>query len=1082
RQVLAQTASAVQYLHHIGALHCDIKCTNLMITSSRRAVLLDLGLAVREDGPNTEPGTFQYSAPEVIRGEGHTRASDWFSFGLMIYEVIAGHFELGYTDNEAGQRVLDTEDIRRQLKQAPADIVDLCCELLADQPDDRPEGNEVVERLGGELNNRLSWTHFVGRDEPLHQLQQAASELATDKSSSWILEGESGIGKTSLIQRWVQSLSSSDHFILHASCFRQDQTPNRLANSVLQQIFFKLQSLPDSVWKPELEKRIDSISKVFPQVKQLVEPGQYFSPPESRPAATSQVESLAFAMLTEWMQTINALRPFVIIVDDAQWADRASLSWLQRYASNPQFNVMLVMADETSGLVFESLFGEELPSDQEQSPLTRLPLDSLTKAQSRELIERAFETTDLTPSPRIIDNLIERGQGSPFLLEELFYTYTYYANRDGISDDDWLHRSMLGSIRSRFSLLPSRAEVILQYLAVAGRPMTFHQIETVTRIQPKSLQKLLNVLENQGWVSVRISQMESSIDIAHEKFRQTILSTLPTERLKRRHARLARMLSTNVPPPWSRMGEHFWLAEQFREAAACYLQAAQRAYATGASKEALEFLERAKHPLADRNATESRQFKLLEANCLAGQGSAKAAARLYEQLAQTSDPEETPSLNAKTSEAWIHAGYIEDAMQSVSALLKDLAISDLQKSRRAKLRLLWKLSQRESPKLFLDSEGTEPFDELYATLNRLGFPMTFLDNQLGPDIILRMKDFARSRGNDADKAIAALHYSILLLLTSRRRRLEAIEWLRVGRDLAQKSQTPAAIGRYYFCYWLLYIQKGQRGAGLKWIDRSLSVFSQDPQRCHWEIQFVQWCMLGSFHDVAAFKELRKRSLRLRQHAIDSGDSMSQYLMHVLYAHESDLIEDDLEAAQNTLGIAQRAITSRSFQMPRFYLWLTECRHQLYAGNAESALHILVTDWDRMKQAYLLSHSHNLWLALKLKACCDLANKNYHQTLRTAGKLKRLKDRVYQAHGTAIDLVAQAALGRPGNLELWLETAQTLEILGQKVDALGLRWHASLQFDSAQNDDASVGLETLVGEGVRNPHQFMNLVLPLPELG
>ncbi|MFN3192466.1 MAG: serine/threonine-protein kinase PknK [Aureliella sp.] len=1084
RQVLAQAASAVQYLHHIGALHCDIKCTNLMITSSRRAVLLDLGLAVREDSPNTEPGTFQYSAPEVVRGDGHSRSSDWFSFGLMIYEVIAGGFELRYTDGLAGQRVLDIEDVRRQMKHAPEEIVDLCCDLLADQPDERPEGNEVVERLGGELKNRMSWTHFVGRQKPLEKLQQASTALASGTSSSWIIEGESGIGKSSLIKRWLRSLPQSEYFVLHASCFRQDQTPNRLANSLLQQIFFKLQPLPESIWKPELEIRVESISKVFPQVKQLLEPGQYFSPPESRPNASAQMESQAFAMLSEWMQTINALRPFIIVVDDAQWADRASLSWLRRYASDHQFNVMLVIVDETSGLVFDSLYGEQLSSNEESIQTTRLQLDSLTEEESNELVARAFETTELSPSPRIINNLIERSQGSPFLLEELFHTYAYYANRDGISDDDWLHRSMLGSIRSRFSLLPTRAELILQYLAVAGRPLTFHQIETVTRLQPKSLQKLLNVLENQGWVSVRTSQIESSIDIGHEKFRQTILSTLPSERLKRRHARLARMLSTNVPPPWSRMGEHFWLADQFREAAACYLQAAQRAYATGALKEALEFMERAKHPLADRNDTESRQFKLLEANCLAGQGNAKAAARLFEQLAKTSEPSETPSLNAKTSEAWIHAGFMEDAMESVSSLLRDLSISDLRKSRRSKLRLIWKLSRRESPQHFLHSKSSaEPFDELYGTLNRIGFPMTFLDNQLGPDIILRMKDFAGTNGNEADKAIAALHYALLLLLTSRRRRREAIAWLRVGRILARRSQVPAAMGRYYFCYWLMYIQKGQRGAGLRIIDRSLDAFSQDPERCQWEIQFIQWCQLASFHDQASFKEMRRRSVRLREHAIESGDSMSQYLMHVLYAHESDLVEDDLEAAKNTLGIAQRAITSRSYQMPRFYLWLTESRHQLYEGNFESALHILDSDWRRMKQAYLLSHSHNLWLALKLKAACQLAKRDYQQAIKTASKLRGLKDRVYRAHGDAIELVANAGLGQKGNPEDWMRTAQTLDVLGQKTDALGLRWHASLRFNEGQIDDdyASGGLEALIHENVRNPNRFMNLVLPLPKI-
>ena len=59
KKVLQQIASALQFVHRSGGLHCDIKCSNVMITSKRRAVLLDLGLAVQQHSGEKGLGNFQ---------------------------------------------------------------------------------------------------------------------------------------------------------------------------------------------------------------------------------------------------------------------------------------------------------------------------------------------------------------------------------------------------------------------------------------------------------------------------------------------------------------------------------------------------------------------------------------------------------------------------------------------------------------------------------------------------------------------------------------------------------------------------------------------------------------------------------------------------------------------------------------------------------------------------------------------------------------------------------------------------------------------------------------------------------------
>jgi serine/threonine protein kinase len=94
-RVMADACAIVSRMHAFGVSHRDLKPQNLLVTPDGRVHVLDLGLAVREDGKRSatgrRDGTRRYMAPEQARGNFHRTRSDQYSLGLILAELLAPH-------------------------------------------------------------------------------------------------------------------------------------------------------------------------------------------------------------------------------------------------------------------------------------------------------------------------------------------------------------------------------------------------------------------------------------------------------------------------------------------------------------------------------------------------------------------------------------------------------------------------------------------------------------------------------------------------------------------------------------------------------------------------------------------------------------------------------------------------------------------------------------------------------------------------------------------------------------------------------------------------------------------------------
>lgn len=89
----AEIVSAVSHLHANGIMHRDLKPENILLDADGHVMLTDFGLAKQFDEntrSNSMCGTLEYMSPEIVLGKGHDKAADWWSVGILLFEMLTG--------------------------------------------------------------------------------------------------------------------------------------------------------------------------------------------------------------------------------------------------------------------------------------------------------------------------------------------------------------------------------------------------------------------------------------------------------------------------------------------------------------------------------------------------------------------------------------------------------------------------------------------------------------------------------------------------------------------------------------------------------------------------------------------------------------------------------------------------------------------------------------------------------------------------------------------------------------------------------------------------------------------------------
>ena len=172
-------------------------------------------------------GTPDYMSPEQGAQTKISKASDWYSVGVMLYQALTGRLPFRGKFFEVMTRKQTREPIQaREINpDISRDLNDLCTKLLRRKPETRPSGREILRALGVRHSSQLvplnlsstAEGSFVGRERQLAELNQAVRATRAGQTVTVYVHGNSGMGKSTLVRTFLDRVRAKTPT---QSCFR----------------------------------------------------------------------------------------------------------------------------------------------------------------------------------------------------------------------------------------------------------------------------------------------------------------------------------------------------------------------------------------------------------------------------------------------------------------------------------------------------------------------------------------------------------------------------------------------------------------------------------------------------------------------------------------------------------------------------------------------------------------------------------------------------------------------------------------------------------------------------------------------
>jgi tetratricopeptide (TPR) repeat protein len=564
----------------------DTQPSNILITKDggRDCLkLLDFGLALgRSDRQRMRAevaGTLGYIAPEILFGGSPSESSDLYSVGVIAYEVLTEQSPHETLDDERLiHRLLDPScqpDFAPLLRLGPMGAV--VQRLMAYSEAARfPTAAAALSALGEATSvqwkaesaevreSYLQAAPLTGREQEWLVLEGYVDKLMNGSGASLLIAGESGVGKSRLLQELRTYALVRGARVVHGQSVSGSGGAYHVFHKAIRLLCLSV---------PLTDVQASILKTLAPDLPKLLERPIPDATPIEAQAAQSRLHNTLESLLGE------VKVPLALILEDLQWADTESLELLRRILHIVKLGPLLIVG------TFRDDERPHLPTELSGTAVLRLK-----RLPSQQIADLCYGMLGTMPRPELLDFLVKETEGNAFFVVEVMRALAEEAGSLGsVSQHALPPQVVTGGIRSilqrRLDRVAPQARTTLRKMAVAGRHL---DLILLRHFEPHVEQWLSGCAE-----AAVLDVHEQRWRFAHDKLREALVEEVSVEDRKRLHLSVARAMEQLYPDPAAQatsLAYHYREAGMDAEAVHYGVLAGEQALAQGALKEAAALL------------------------------------------------------------------------------------------------------------------------------------------------------------------------------------------------------------------------------------------------------------------------------------------------------------------------------------------------------------------------------------------------------------------------------------------------------------------------------------------------------------
>ncbi len=309
----------------------------------------------------------------------------------------------------------------------------------------------------------------MGRRTESSALSDALARVLAGERVTMVVGGEAGVGKSRLVGELVQSAQAADARVLAGGCVELEGGGIPLAP-----VIDMFRALAADVSEDDLDELLGAARGELGRLVPELDDGRAPTMPGERDP--SRLLELIVAVIGR----LASAQPLVLVFEDVQWADQATLDLLALLVGGSVARpILLVLTVRSDELHRAHPFRRMAARWEQQRTLERLELDRLGAVDVAAQMEAILGER---PEPELVDLVFERSEGIPLFVEELLG-----AVREGGIDQDYLPPSLRDVVLARADLLSEPAQHLLRVVSAAARWVPDWLLLTVAQLPEAEL-------------------------------------------------------------------------------------------------------------------------------------------------------------------------------------------------------------------------------------------------------------------------------------------------------------------------------------------------------------------------------------------------------------------------------------------------------------------------------------------------------------------------------------------------------------------------------------------------------------------